>query len=168
MGAAPIGPKVTMDAADLDHLRHAITISEAARATGNDPFGAILVDATGQVVAEAKNTIRTDRDVTAHAETNLVRIASAQWSPEELVSHTLYSSCEPCAMCSGAIFWAGIGKVAFALSVEGLMEFFDKRPDAPLHQLGSRRLLTSQDGITVVGPALEDEAARAHVGFWTQ
>jgi tRNA(Arg) A34 adenosine deaminase TadA len=70
-------------------------------------------------------------------------------------------------MCSGAIFWAGIGRVVFALSVERLMEFFDNRPDAPLHLTGSRRLLGSENGVEVLGPALEDEAARAHDGFWT-
>jgi len=69
-------------------------------------------------------------------------------------------------MCTGAIFWAGITRIVFALSVEGLMEFFDNRPDAPLHQMASRRLLSTQDGIEVVGPALESEAAKAHAGFW--
>ncbi len=138
-----------------------------AREHGNHPFGAILVDRTGRVVTEAENTVVTDRDVTAHAETNLVRIASRQWSTDERASSTLYSSCEPCAMCSGAIFWAGIERVVFALSVEGLLEFFDNRPDAPLHLTGSRRLLTPEDGVEVVGPALEPEAAHAHEGFWT-
>ncbi len=156
-----------IDTADLTHLRHAIEVSERARANGNHPFGAILVDAEGRVVREAENTVETDHDVTAHAETNLVRIAWVDWSREELASHTLYSSSEPCAMCSGAIFWAGIGRVVFALSVEGLLAFFDNRPDAPLHLLGSSRLLTPQDGIEVSGPALEDEAAQAHDGFWT-
>jgi tRNA(Arg) A34 adenosine deaminase TadA len=151
---------------ELDHLRRAIEVSERARAHGNHPFGAILVDPAGQVVAEAENTVITDRDVTAHAETNLVRLAGARWSPDQLTVHTLYSSCEPCAMCSGAIFWAGIGRVAFALSVEGLLEFFANRPDAPLHRIGSRRLLTAADGIEVLGPALEEEAARAHAEFW--
>ena len=151
---------------DLRHLHRAIAVSTLAREHGNHPFGAVLVDDGGGVVAEAENTVATDRDVTAHAETNLVRIASKRWTAEDLTAYTLYSSCEPCAMCSGAIFWAGIGRVVFALSVEGLLEFFDNRPDAPLHQTGSRRLLTVADGIEVVGPALEQEAAHAHDGFW--
>ncbi len=156
-----------MDRAHLEHLRVAIDVSVQAREHGNHPFGAVLVDADGHQVAQAENTVQTDSDVTAHAETNLVRFASGKWSPEELASHTLYSSCEPCAMCSGAIFWAGIGRVVFALSVETLMEFFDNRPGAPLHLTGSRRLLGSENGVEVLGPALEDEAARPHDGFWT-
>ncbi len=155
-----------MNQQDETHLRRAIRVSQDARHHGNHPFGAILVDSAGGVVAEAENTVVTDQDVTAHAETNLVRIAAKIHPPAELASHTLYSSCEPCAMCSGAIFWAGIGRVVFALSVEGLLSFFDNRPDAPIHQIGSRRLLTAQDGIEVLGPALEKEAAAAHTGFW--
>lgn len=156
-----------MDSTHLKHLEEAIAVSVRAREHGNHPFGAVLLDAQGRQVAEAENTVETDSDVTAHAETNLVRIASAKWSAAELADYTLYSSCEPCAMCSGAIFWAGIGRVIFALSVEGLMQFFDNRPDAPLHLIGSRRLLGTENGIEVVGPALEDEAAQAHEGFWT-
>ncbi|HDH03318.1 MAG TPA: nucleoside deaminase [Actinobacteria bacterium] len=157
----------TITDVDLRHLRRAISVSVSARANGNHPFGAVLADATGQVVAEAENTVETGRDVTGHAETNLVRIASAQWTPELLASHTLYTSCEPCTMCTGAIFWSGITRIVFALSVEGLMQFFDTRPDAPLHQMASSRLLTPEDGIEVLGPALESEAAKAHKGFWT-
>lgn len=152
---------------DLAFLRRAVAVSASARQKGNHPFGAILVDSADVVVAEAENTVVTDRDVTAHAETNLVRIASVRWSPSELSDHTLFSSCEPCAMCTGAIFWAGIGRIVFALSVEGLLEFFGDRPGAPLNQVGSRRLLTPADGIEVIGPALEHEAAQAHEGFWS-
>jgi len=152
---------------DLVFLHQAIAVSASARQNGNHPFGAILVDAAGSVVAEAGNTVVSDGDVTAHAETNLVRIAGARWSPAKLAAHTLYSSCEPCAMCTGAIFWAGIGRIVFALSVEGLLEFFGDRPGAPINQIGSRRLLTPADGIEVLGPALEQEAALVHEGFWT-
>ena len=155
-----------MHDADLQHLRHAISVAARARANGNHPFGAILVSGSGEVMAEAENAVTTASDVTAHAETTLVRLASARWSPDELADSSLYSSCEPCAMCSGAIFWAGIGRVVFALSVEGLMSVFDNRPDAPLHNIGARRLLQAGDGIEVVGPALEDEAILAHQGFW--
>jgi tRNA(Arg) A34 adenosine deaminase TadA len=156
-----------MDSAHLAHLRTAIAVSRSAREHGNHPFGAILVDAGGKVVAEAENTVETDRDVTAHAEINLVRTASAQWTPDELRSYTLYTSCEPCAMCSGAIFWSGIGRIVYALSVEGLLTVFVNQPDAPLHRLGGRRLLTEKDGVEVLGPALEDEAVAEHNGFWS-
>src|SRR6266446_9780779 len=58
------------------HLRRAIELARQAREHGNHPFGALLVDHRGNVVLEAENTVRTDKDITAHAETNLMRMAS--------------------------------------------------------------------------------------------
>ena len=65
-----------MDRAHLEHLQVAIDVSVQAREHGNHPFGAVLVDADGHQVAQAENTVQTDCDVTAHAETNVVRFAS--------------------------------------------------------------------------------------------
>jgi tRNA(Arg) A34 adenosine deaminase TadA len=84
------------------HLRRAIELAQQACDHGNHPFGALLVDRRGNVVLEAENTVRTDRDVTAHAETNLMRMASARFEPDFLERCTLYTSTEPCAMCAGA------------------------------------------------------------------
>src|SRR5712691_9120428 len=86
------------------HLRRAIELAREAREHGNHPFGALLVDDRGNVVLEAENTVRTDKDVTAHAETNLMRMASARFEPGFLEWCTLYTSTEPCAMCAGAIY----------------------------------------------------------------
>ena len=96
-----------------DHklLRRAIDLARQARAHGNHPFGALLADAHGQVLLEAENTVLTGRDATGHAETNLIRLASAQLSEEARLHSTLYTSTEPCPMCTGAIFWAGVGRV---------------------------------------------------------
>jgi tRNA(Arg) A34 adenosine deaminase TadA len=66
---------------DRQHLRRALELARQARRHGNHPFGALLVDAEGNAVLEAENTVNTDRDVTAHAETNLVRAASARFEP---------------------------------------------------------------------------------------
>ena len=83
------------------HLRRAIEVARQAREHGNHPFGALLVEHRGNVVLEAENTVRTDKDVTAHAETNLMRMASARFEPDFLERCTLYTSTEPCAMCAG-------------------------------------------------------------------
>ena len=91
---------------DLRHLRRAVAVSFDAREHGNHPFGAVLVDATGVVALEAENTVTTGHDVTNHAELNLVRLACASIAYADLTRHTLYTSCEPCAMCAGAIYWA--------------------------------------------------------------
>src|SRR3954466_2228568 len=98
------------------HLRRAIELAQQARDHGNHPFGALLVDEKGNVVLEAENTVRTDKDVTAHAETNLMRKASALFAPDLLEPGTLAPSAEPCAMCAGAIYWGNVRRVVFGLS----------------------------------------------------
>ena len=92
-----------MNESDLNHLRTAIQVAWRAREHGNHPFGALLVDENNQILMRAENTVNTARDCTGHAETNLVRLASQRYSPEQLARCTLHSSTEPCAMCAGAI-----------------------------------------------------------------
>ncbi|MFD1722582.1 nucleoside deaminase [Amnibacterium endophyticum] len=154
----------------MDHealLRRAIGIADRARAAGNHPFGALLVTADGRVAAEAENTVVTGHDVTGHAETNLVSIASQRFEPEELAAMTLVTSCEPCAMCSGAIHWAGIGAVVYGLSEEGLLAMTGDDPANPTLALPCRTVLAAgRRGVEVTGPLLEDEARASHEGFW--
>jgi tRNA(Arg) A34 adenosine deaminase TadA len=90
--------------ADDRHLLAAIGLAQRARDNGNHPFGALLVDADGNVAVESENTVVTGRDCTGHAETNVMREASHRLDPGFLQGCTLYTSTEPCAMCAGAIF----------------------------------------------------------------
>jgi tRNA(Arg) A34 adenosine deaminase TadA len=150
---------------DFIHLRDAIAVAESARRNGNHPFGAVLVDAEGQVRLRAENTVFTASDATGHAETNLVRLASAQLTPAVLAGCTLYASTEPCAMCAGAIHWAGIGRLVYALSARALYDLIGPGPDDL--QLSCREVFArSTRPMTVFGPALEDEALAVHAGFW--
>jgi tRNA(Arg) A34 adenosine deaminase TadA len=150
-------------------IRHALEIARRAIANGNHPFGALLADASGAVLLEAENTVDTARDPTGHAETNLVRLAGARFSKAELAGMTLYTSTEPCAMCSGAIYWAGIGRVVYGLSEAGLLELTGDNPSNETMHLPCREVLSrGQRIVQIVGPLLEDEAARVHAGFWTR
>jgi tRNA(Arg) A34 adenosine deaminase TadA len=106
--------------ADEQHLRRAIELAAAARAAGDMPFGSLLVGAGGEVVAEDRNTVLTERDVTAHPELKLARWAGRELSAEVARETTMYTSCEPCPMCRGAIARSGLGRVVFALSGEQL------------------------------------------------
>jgi tRNA(Arg) A34 adenosine deaminase TadA len=154
----------------LDHetyLRRAVEVARSARARGNHPFGALLVSQAGEVLLEAENTVVTERDVTGHAETNLVREASKRFGQEVLGRATLYTSTEPCAMCSGAIYWSGISRVVYALSEEGLLELTGNNDENPTMHLPCREVLASGQRLTeVIGPMLEEEAKRVHEGFW--
>jgi tRNA(Arg) A34 adenosine deaminase TadA len=150
---------------DHDHLRGAIALAAQARANGNHPFGALLADAQGDVLLQAENTVVTERDCTAHAELNLVRQASRSLPAATLATCTLYTSTEPCPMCSGAIFWSQIGRVVYALSEQGLYQATGDTDDKLL--IPCRSILTAgARPIVVVGPLLEDEAVEVHRGFW--
>lgn len=151
----------------LSHLRRAIELAAASRAAGNHPFGSILVDADGNVLLEAENTIFTEHDCTLHAELNLVRAAVAKYGPEQLAGCTLYASTEPCAMCSGAIFWAGIGRVVFGLSSASLGEIVPDPTGAYTLAVSCRDVFEKGGRVVdVEGPLLEDEARAVHDGFW--
>ncbi len=156
-----------MEPWDEKLLRRSIQVAQAAREAGNHPFGAVLADARGNVLLEAGNTVITSRDVTGHAEINLVREASRKFSPEVLAQTTLYASTEPCPMCAGAIYWSHIGRVAYALSQA---RFYDEFGGAGTHgrlELSCREVLDrGSRAVEVIGPALEDVGAEVHVGFW--
>ncbi|WP_207387289.1 nucleoside deaminase [Fluoribacter gormanii] len=136
-------------------------LARSARQKGNHPFGALLVY-RGTVILTAENLVNTSLDVTAHAEMELIRQASKRFPEEILKQSTLYASTEPCAMCSGAIYWAGIPQVVFGCSAQ------------TLEQLAGGGLAISSDEIfkrgkrtiRVNGPFYEEEAVRVHEGFW--
>ncbi|KRE72797.1 hypothetical protein ASG77_08415 [Arthrobacter sp. Soil762] len=157
----------TVSDADLHLLRQAIEISKNAVQHGNHPFGALLADGEGQVLLQAENTVVTDGDATGHAETNLVRLASRKFGAPILNDCTLYTSCEPCAMCSGAIYWAGIGRVVYALAETSLLALTGSHPENPTLEVPCRIVFNGgQRHTSVAGPAIEAEASHAHEGFW--
>jgi tRNA(Arg) A34 adenosine deaminase TadA len=152
---------------DLRHLRRAIALARSARDHGNHPFGALLVSAEDQVLAEAENSVVTSRDCTGHAELNLVRLASTKHDQDALEGSTLYTSTEPCAMCAGAIYWSGIRKVVYGLSEDRLYSLTGADRSSEAMRLPCRVLFASCGrSIAVDGPALDAEAAEVHLGFW--
>ena len=151
---------------DERHLVAAIALAGHARENGNHPFGALLVDAAGEVVLEAENTVLTEHDCTNHAELNLVREASRLYDEATLRGCTLYTSTEPCAMCAGAIYWSGIGRVVFALSGAALNAMVEGGEEAEL-ALPCRDVFGRGGRVVDVGgPHLESEARAVHEGFW--
>lgn len=155
-----------MDGNDLRFMKVAIDIAQTARDNGNHPFGAILVDNQGHILLTAENTVVTERDCTGHAETNLMRQASQKYDPDFLANCSIYTSTEPCPMCSGAIFWGNVRRVVYGLSQKGLYGMVGEADEEVLY-LPCRDLFEKgQKQIEVIGPLLEEEAKHVHMGFW--
>jgi tRNA(Arg) A34 adenosine deaminase TadA len=151
-------------------LRRAIELAREARAAGRHPFGSLIVNTSGVVLVESRNNaVRPSGDPTQHAELLACSEAGKLFSPSELAACTLYTSTEPCAMCAGAIYWCGIGRVVYALSEKGLLRYTGNDAENPTLDLPCREVFTrGQRPITVDGPHLEVEAGAVHEGFWTR
>ncbi len=156
-----------MQETQMKHILDVINVARSARENGNHPFGAILVGPDQEVLLRVENTVVTEKDVTGHAETNLVREASKVYSAEFLASCTMYASTEPCAMCAGAIFWSNIRRVVFALSEDRLYQIVGDSPDVAIFSLPCREVFAhGRHDIEVVGPVDVPGAEEVHHGFW--
>lgn len=103
-------------AADLHAMQLAIDASRSALDQGDEPYGAVLVASDGQVLLVAQNRQNSTRDCTAHAEMELLRNAEVELGADVLQDASVYASGEPCAMCAGALYWAGVTRVFYAAS----------------------------------------------------
>ena len=104
-------------------MKKTIELSEAAVAHGNEPFGAVLVK-DGEIVYTNENQIYTGNDPTFHAETGLIRRFNAETGITDLREYTLYSSCEPCFMCSGVMVWYKLGRLVYGAGNDDLEAIF--------------------------------------------
>jgi len=152
---------------DEEFLRRSFDIARRSLVNGNHPFGAILVDENRNVLIETENGYLPAHDKTAHAERLLATQACRTLDADVLLKATLYSSAEPCAMCAGAIYWAGIGRVVYGLSENRLRALTGNHPQNPTLDLPCRDVFKrGQRDTEVVGPLLEDEAEALHAGVW--
>ncbi len=155
---------------DLDHepyLRRTIEVAVQSRQEGNHPFGAILVGPDRKILLEAMNSFGIEGDSTGHAERNLMTKASITYDPEFLRGCTMYTSAESCAMCAGAAYWVGIGRVVYGMTEKALKELIGPHPENLTMDLPCRTVLgAGQRTVEVVGPLLEEESAKVHEGFW--
>ncbi|WP_433444847.1 nucleoside deaminase [Nonomuraea sp. CA-141351] len=133
-------------------LRRAIDLAAKSRAAGHAPYGSLLAGPDGAILIEEHNTVRADRDISAHPEMKLARWAARELDPAAAAATTMFTSCQPCGMCTGAIDRSGLGRVVYALSAE---------QHAELNPKGGFPHV-SQDG-----PALFDEARVPIDGYYT-
>jgi tRNA(Arg) A34 adenosine deaminase TadA len=155
------------NAHDDDLLRRTFAVAKRAQDHGMHPFGALLAGPDCDVLREQENGYMPDRDMTAHAERLLASAASKKYRPKQLALCTMYMSAEPCAMCAGAIYWAGIGRIVYGLSEKRLKEITGNHAENPTLELPCRAVFAAgQRKVEVIGPLLEDEAAALHAGAW--
>ena len=93
-------------------MRRAIVLSVNSVKTGGGPFGAVIAK-DGEIIAEASNSVTLDNDPTAHAEVNCIRKATKKLATFDLAGCEIYTSCEPCPMCLGAIYWAHLDRIYY-------------------------------------------------------
>lgn len=141
-----------------DHhpMRLAIQASQHAADKGDGPFGATLVSPEGDILLVAANNAKTAADCTGHAEMVLIRQAQTQFGQSALRGAMVFASGEPCAMCAGALFWAGVGRIVFGASQADIIEVLGESPAMPIN---SRQTLAgAQPAVQIDGPVLGDEA----------
>lgn len=133
------------------HVRRAIELGHEAAERGDDPYGSVLVR-EDRVVAEARNAVVTADDLAAHPELALSRRAAREFDPGERAEAVLYTSTEPCPMCAGGVYHAGLGGVVYSVSAERSREFGTDLvvPSSEVFAGGSR-------DVPVVGPVCEAE-----------
>jgi tRNA(Arg) A34 adenosine deaminase TadA len=151
-----------------DLIRRTIELARESRARGDHPFGALLADGEGNILIEAMNTCGTKGDRTGHAERNLMTEASMAYTPEFLAGCTMVTSAEPCAMCAGSVYWAGVGHVVHGMSERALKDLIGPHPENLTMDLPCRTVFAAgQRPVLVEGPLLAEESAEVHQGFWT-
>jgi tRNA(Arg) A34 adenosine deaminase TadA len=163
-------PVAGLSREDELYLRRAIELAAEARAAGRHPFGSLIVNAAGAVLVESRNNaVRPAGEPTQHAEMLACSAAGKLVSEQELAGSTLYTSTEPCAMCAGAIYWSGVGRVVFALTEKSLLRYTGSHAENPTLDLPCREVFArGQRPVVVEGPFLEEEAGKVHEGFWTR
>lgn len=153
----------------ITYLLKANDIARKARANGNTPFGAVLVDPDGNVIMEQGNAEGDLHDATAHAERMLASRASQKYGKDFLWGCTLYTTFEPCCMCTGAIYWSNIGKIVYGLTEERLLQLTGADEKNPTFNISCRTILAAgQKPIEVLGPfdEIADQVVEVQKGFW--
>ncbi len=162
MSVAPLRPY------DEALLRRAFNVARRSRDAGDHPFGSLLADDEGRALMEQGNGYTSEGgDRTAHAERLLASRAARAHELKFLARCTLYTSAEPCAMCAGAIYWAGIGRVVFGQTEKALKAQTGAHAENRTLDLPCALVFAAgQRPTEVIGPLLEDEAAQLQADYW--
>ena len=144
---------------DREFILRTYDIARSAVAHGNHPFGALLVH-RGKNIIEFENAVVTTRDITKHAETGLLALATQQFPREVLSESILYTSTECCIMCCGAVHWAGIPKLVYGVTASHARRAVGRDYEGIPSKEVFQRI---NPKTTVVGPLMEEEGLKVHV-----
>jgi tRNA(adenine34) deaminase len=150
---------------DEEGMHAALREARASAEADEVPVGCVIVH-DGVIIGRGHNQVEGLRDATAHAEILAIGAASNALESWRLGDCTLYVTLEPCAMCAGAIYWSGIGRVVFALSSATFQGKIDPESAAGLALSCREVFARGGRAVEVSGPHLEDLAWEVHAGFW--
>jgi tRNA(Arg) A34 adenosine deaminase TadA len=156
---------------DIQLLYETGRIARQAKMKGNHPFGCLLADGEGNILLEGENTVVTEHNDCGHAETNLMIAASKKYGRDFLAGCSIYTGGEPCAMCTGAIYWANVRRIVIGFSEWDLLAMTGADPENPTFNLPSHEILArGQKDFEIVGPVKDEKLLAAlledHRGFW--
>ena len=137
---------------DKAFMREAIRLANKSVERGGGPFGAVIVK-DGEIIAGSSNSVTIDNDPTAHAEVNTIREACRRLGTFDLSGCTVYTSCEPCPMCLGAIYWARISRIFYGNTRKDARNI--KFADDFIYEELDRKM---EDRTVPIIPLLRDEA----------
>nr|WP_290693579.1 nucleoside deaminase [Halomonas sp. UBA3074] len=149
-----------MNDQEYAYLTRAVELAEEALNAGDEPFGSVLVNAQGEVLAEDRNRIA-GGDATQHPEFALARWAAQHMTPEARAAATVYTSGEHCPMCAAAHGWVGLGRIVYASSSEQLTDWLAALGVGPM-PVATLPIQQVVPGLKVEGPvAVLDEKVHA-------
>jgi tRNA(Arg) A34 adenosine deaminase TadA len=159
-------PRLSAD--DTQHLTRCIELAGEARGRGDNPIGALLVAGSGEVLREDSNRVVTTANPFAHPEFTLATWSLSNLTAKERARSTIHTSTEHCPMCFGGAYFAGIGRLVFAVSAEQLRSWRKDRVNTigvSIHELAAA---TTGRSIAVAGPdpSLEQAGNAVHRGYW--
>lgn len=156
---------MTVTDTDVRHLRRCLELAREGLEAGDEPFGSVLVDASGEVRFEDRNRVA-GGDQTRHPEFEIARWAAEHLTPEERAAATVYTSGEHCPMCAAAHAWVGLGRIVYVASSEQLGSWLAELgvPAPPVRTLPVREVAP---GVTVDGPVPElvEQVRELHIRF---
>lgn len=157
----PLPDDPACTAEDRKFMTRAAELAASAIAHGNSAYGALLVK-DGKILIERENDATTSRDVTHHAETGLISVASVKYGKAFLADCVLYTSTEPCIMCCGSIRAAGIKKFVYGVTATQVSRLRG-RP-LPANPLECREVYarTGSSDVKILGPLMEAEGLAIH------